>query len=105
MKHVILMTFLAFTLFSCVSIYFTEPQPKEGVLLRKIPEELHGQWGHYSEKKSKDGIKIEDNGIITFKINKDSLSNTTDTSFTNFILSDTVQLYKLNPFFITKEAN
>ena len=57
----------------------------------KIPEELHGQW----DDKSSGGIKIVNNGIITFKIRKDSLSNITDTSFTNFILSDTVQLYKV----------
>ena len=96
MKLAILMTFLVFTIYSCVSIYFTEPQPKDGFLFEKIPEELHGQW----DDKSSGGIKIVNNGIITFKIRKDSLSNITDTSFTNFILSDTVQLYKLDPFYI-----
>lgn len=91
-----LFTILVLTLSSCVSIYFTELQPKEGILLNEIPKELHGSW-HFDNNE----IIIESKGVISYRTRHlDTITNTLDTVYNNIILSDTVQLYKINNLYV-----
>ncbi len=91
-----LFTILVLILSSCVIIYFTEPQPKEGILLSEMPKELQGSW-HMDNSE----MIIESKGIIVYKTrHRDTITNRLDTLYEKLILSDTVQLYKINNLFV-----
>lgn len=91
-----LFTLSVLILSSCVSIYFTEPQPKEGIFLSEVPKELHGSWhrGNYE-------MIIESKGSINYRTrHSDTITNKLDTLYENLILSDTVQLFKINNLYV-----
>lgn len=91
-----LLTILVLIFSSCVSIYFTEPQPIEGIFLSEVPKELHGSWhrGNYE-------MIIESKGSINYRTShRDTITNALDTLYENLILSDTVHLYKINNLYV-----
>ncbi len=94
MKTSFIFVLLLFILSSCVSVYFKDPQPKDGVLLHEIPPELCGKW------MEKGGLLVEKDGISFIEFEKDTLNNTVDTIYQKAYLSDSVQLYKAKDIYV-----
>lgn len=89
--HCFVLLCLMFGLNSCLSVYFDQPQPKNGIQLKSVPKELQGSWIEKS-----DTVYIGDNGIYHYEF--DSLSQ----SFVKegLSLSDSVLLYKAGEYYV-----
>ena len=94
-RPVFLFTIFSFILSSCVQVYFIEPQPKGGILLTEIPEELQGKWTLASSE-----FIIDKRGYTFYQIGTDTLSNSSDTIYERVNLTDSVRLYKSKRFYI-----
>jgi hypothetical protein len=95
MKLLIIITISLLTLSSCVTIYFTEPQPKGGERILKVPKELYGKW--FSET---EGWKIDESGLTLIDVKIDSVLNTVDTTYKTSSLSESLRMYKEKELYI-----
>lgn len=86
---------LSILIASCSHIYFTEPQPKCGVPLTEIPNELHGVW-----RDQNGGLEIHKNGFNEFRYELDSITNSFDTIVENVNLSDSFKLFKAKDLYV-----
>jgi hypothetical protein len=94
MKNPAIFVLILFVLSSCVRIYFKDPQPKGGILLKEFPKELCGEW------MEKGGLLVEKDGISFIEFEKDTLNNTVDTIYQKAYLSDSVSLYKAKDIYV-----
>lgn len=95
MNNLVFVILLTLILQSCVSIYFQEPQPKNGKLLSEIPEELRGEWLINEE-----GVKIDDSNYRNIQFRRDTLNAVYDVDTTLIKLCDTNRLYKIKQFYV-----
>jgi hypothetical protein len=96
MRTLFIFLSLTFLFSSCVSIYFTETQPKNGKELTEIPKELIGIWKNGNNGYS--GFDI--NGGISTSYIKDSLDNIIDTVYEKTPLSDSVKMFKAKDIYV-----
>ena len=88
--------FISILLFtSCLSVYFDQQQPKNGIVQHTIPEEMQGRWGD-----STGTLVISDDCMITFKLKADSLGNLVASDTTQMCLSDSINIQKANEYYI-----
>ena len=100
MKTILIFLPIYFLFGSCVSIYFTEPQPKGGTLLNEIPNELLGSW-----EEGKNSMGFYKNGITTITYVSDSLNNIVDTIYTKIPLGDSLRIYQAKNIFVLNYPN
>jgi len=90
---------IVFSIASCNTVHFNEPQPKNGTRLYSFPEALQGSW----TDNSGESMTITASQIISENFQHDSLGNIIDTSYKYESLSDTIQLYEKDGFFVFNE--
>ena len=100
MKTILIFLPIYFLFGSCVSIYFTEPQPKGGTRLNEIPDELLGSW-----EEGKNFMGFNKNGITTITYESDSLNNIIDTIYAKIPLSDSLRIYQAKNIFVLNYPN
>lgn len=81
---------------SCVSVYFTDPQPAGGTRLNSVPEELWGSW----MTEDNEHARFDAAGIHTWKIKTDSLTLARDSTYEGLLLSDTFRLYQARQWYV-----
>jgi len=86
---------LSIVITSCSHIYFTEPQPRGGIPLFEIPNELHGVWSDQNG-----GIEIHKYGYNEFKYELDSVTNSFDTLIKYMNLSDSFKLFRAKELYV-----
>lgn len=94
----LLLIVLSMSLSSCFHLYFDRVQPKGGVELTSVPEELQGQWflRHSINESKSDSIYIDQNGWFTYDY--DSIKNEYIREGLN--LSDTLRLFKAGEYYV-----
>jgi len=89
---------LLFSLSSCFRLYFDQPQPKNGVLLSSVPDELQGAWcSEFDEKIQKDTTFIDHRGMYHMKFDSLQMKFVEESLF----LSDTFLLYQAGDYYVT----
>jgi hypothetical protein len=96
MKTILIFLSFSFIFTSCVSIYFTETQPKGGTMLNEIPNELIGNW----MESENNYIGFDKKGKTGTKYVSDSLGNIVDTIFENIPLSDSLRIFQVKNIYI-----
>lgn len=100
MKVIISLILLSLLFFSCVHVYFIEPQPKGGTRLTEFPQELFGTWwGDHG------GVQINEAGITDIDFTTDSLDNVIDTVYQTFALCDTFRIYRAKELYLINVKN
>jgi len=95
MKSFIALSTLLLLLASCSHIYYEEVQPKGGVYLSGMPDELVGTW--FTEQ---EGWQLSENGITNIDFRTDSLDNRIDTLYKTTPLSDSLRFYRAEDLYV-----
>lgn len=107
MKYFLLLP-LSLLLSSCFHVYFDQPQPKDGILLTEVPQELWGKWSEDTQP-SNNFVQIHAQGMTTSSGDTDSFTDDGEIHIEHSYLSDSVKLYKVNEYYVVnllgKEAN
>jgi len=80
---------------SCLSVYFDQPQPKNGVEQNTIPEEMQGRW-----ESSTSTIIISKNCMIAIDLEENDSGDLIAKDTTLMCLSDSINIQKANEYFI-----
>lgn len=76
---------------SCFHVYFDQPQPKNGIKLPTVPDELHGKWIDV-----KDTFYIDGSGGFGYDFDSISGNYIKD----GFLLSDSILLYRAGNYYV-----
>ena len=83
-------------------MYFDQPQPKNGVLLSSVPEELQGAWcSEYGGEMPKDTTFIDRRGMYHLKFDSVAMKYVEESLF----LSDTFLLYRAGDYYVTNATD
>ncbi len=96
--NVFLISILTF-LTSCVGVYFDMPQPKGGVRVNSVPQELQGTWI------DTDTIMISNEGMVQTSSTKDSTGKIISSQRIPTFLSDSVMMFKAGKYYIVNTLN
>lgn len=84
-----------FVLSSCLHVYFDRPQPKKGIILSSVPQEVQGRWAD-----SMDIIQVTDNCLSMFESQTDSVGNIIGVDSTYYFLSDSINIQKAGNYYV-----
>lgn len=90
-SHPLLLVILIASLTSCFHVYFDQPQPKNGIQLFSVPQDLQGAWIDEG-----DTTYIGENGLYMFDY--DSINQQFKKE--GFTLSDSVLLFKAGDYYV-----
>jgi len=87
--------FLLVFISSCTNVYFDQPQPKNGEILKYVPTELQGTW---IEKL--DTLYITKHGFEEVNVKTDSAGTIASIKRETHVLSDSLMLQKAGKYYV-----
>lgn len=96
----LLSCFVFLFLYSCTTVYFDRPQPRDGELLNEFPDEILNVWS-LTEQLGRLDIEFQLNALVITEYEKDSLTNDMLVEKrSNIALGDSIILKKCKGFYV-----